>query len=167
MSRFTMVLEIIIMKDPNMNKIKYLLLFSFFLVKMNASAEIDCVVVCDKEDKETIIPIKDASEITFDANLMVIGSEVYNMNMLKKYYFADSENLGVQEISGEITGLKIDPKGLISFSSAIGKENVEVYNLAGIPQSYTNNGNVIDIRNLQPDVYVVKIGSATIKFVKK
>lgn len=74
MSRFTMVLEIIIMKDPNMNKIKYLLLFSFFLVKMNASAEIDCVVVCDKEDKETIIPIKDASEITFDANLMVIGS---------------------------------------------------------------------------------------------
>lgn len=150
-----------------MNKIKYIFLLSFLMVKLGASAEIDCVVVCDKEDRETIIPIKDASEITFDVNLMVIGSEVYNMNLLKKYYFADSENLGVQEIFGEIPGLKIDPKGIISFDSATGKENVEVYNLAGIPQSFTNIGNVIDIRHLQPDVYVVKIGTASIKFMKK
>lgn len=155
------------MKDQNMQKIKYLLLFSFFLVKLNASAEIDCVVVCDKEDKETIIPIKDASEITFDANLMAIGSEIYNMNLLKKYYFADSENLGVQEISGDIQGLKIDAKGLISFSSKTEKENIEVYNLSGLSQPFYLNGNVIDIRNLQPDVYVVKIGSASIKFIKK
>lgn len=155
------------MKDPNMKKFKYLLLLSFFLVKLNSSAAIDCVVVCDKEDKETIIPIKDASEITFDANLMAIGSEVYNMNLLKKYYFADSEALGVEEITGEIPGLKIDPTGLISFSSTTRKDDVEVYNLAGIPQSFTNDGNVIDIRNLQPDVYVVKIGAASIKFVKK
>lgn len=150
-----------------MNNIKFLLLLSFLMLKLNASAGIDCVVVCDKEDKETIIPINDASEITFDANLMVIGSEVYNMNLLKKYYFADSEILGVEEISGEIPGLKIDPKGLISFNSKAGKGNVEVYNLAGLSQPFHLNGNVIDIRNLQPDVYVVKIGSATIKFVKK
>ena len=137
------------------------------MVKLSASAEIDCVVVCDKEDKETIIPIKDASEITFDANMMVIGSDVYNMDLLKKYYFADSENLGVQEISGEIPGLKIDPKGLISFSFKPGKEDIEVYNLAGLSQTFYLNENVIDIRNLQPDVYVVKIGGATIKFIKK
>lgn len=150
-----------------MNKIKYIILFPFVLLKINTYAAIDCIVVCGKEDQETIIPVKNASEITFDSNLMAIGSEVYNMNLLKKYYFADSENLGVQEISGEITGLKIDPKGLISFGSVTGKENVEVYNLAGIPQSFTNNGNVIDIRHLQPDVYIVKIGTASIKFMKK
>ncbi|MBD5261644.1 MAG: T9SS type A sorting domain-containing protein [Bacteroides sp.] len=150
-----------------MTKIKYIVLLSLLTANLSASAEIDCVVVCDKEDKETIIPIKDASEITFDANLMAIGSEVYNMNLLKKYYFADSEALGVEEITGEIPGLKIDPTGLISFSSMTRKDDVEVYNLAGIPQSFTNDGNVIDIRNLQPDVYVVKIGAASIKFVKK
>ena len=150
-----------------MNKLKYLLLLSFLMVKLSAFAEIDCVVICDKEDKETIIPIKDASEITFDNNLMAVGSEVYNMNLLKKYYFADSENLGVQEISGEIPGLKIDPNGLISFSSNTGKENVKVYNLSGFFQPFHLNGNIIDIRNLQPDVYVIKIGSASIKFMKK
>lgn len=150
-----------------MKKLKYIILFSFALLQLNAYAEIDCIVVCDKNDKETIIPIKDASEITFDNNLMAVGSEVYNMNLLKKYYFADSENLGVQEISGEISGLKIDPNGLISFSSKNEKENVEVYNLSGLSQSFHLNGNVIDIRNLQPDVYVIKIGSASIKFMKK
>lgn len=150
-----------------MSNIKYLLLLSFMMVKINVTAAIDCVVVCDKEDKETIIPIKDASEISFDANLIVIGSEVYNMNLLKKYYFADSENLGVQEISGYIPGLKIDPSGLISFSDKIGKDNVEIYDLAGISQSFSCNENVIDIRNLPSDVYVVKIGNASIKFIKK
>ena len=150
-----------------MKIVKYLLFASFMMLKFNVFAGIDCVVVCDKEDKETIIPIKDASEITFDSNLMAIGSEVYNMNLLKKYYFADSENLGVQEISGEIQGLKIDPTGLISFGETIRKENIEVCNLSGISQPFAITGNVIDIRNLQPDVYVVKIGSASIKFVKK
>lgn len=147
--------------------IKYIVVALLIMLKFNASAKIDCIVVCDKEDKETIIPIKDASEITFDANLMVIGSEVYNMNLLKKYYFTDSENLGVKEISGDIPGLKIDPYGLISFSSKAVKENVEVYNLSGISQLFHLNENVIDIRNLQPDVYVVKIGSASIKFMKR
>ena len=151
----------------SMKRIKYLLLLSFLMVKLSASAEIDCVAICDKEDKETIIPIKDASEITFDANLMVIGSEIYNMNLLKKYYFADSENLGVQEISGEITGLTIDPKGLISFGESLETENIEVYNLSGLSQPFHLIGNVIDIRNLQPDVYIVKIGAASIKLVKK
>ncbi len=152
-----------------MKTIKILLLsvlLSLWFVS-NAFAGIDCVVVCDKDDKETIIPIKDASEITFDANLMVIGSEIYNMDLLKKYYFADSENLGVEEISGEIPGLKIDTKGLISFDEKMGKESIEVYNLAGIAQPYTINGNVIDIRNLSSDFYVVRIGNASIKFVKK
>lgn len=150
-----------------MKNLKYLLFASLMMLKLNAYASIDCVVICDKEDKETIIPIKDASEITFDANLMAIGSEVYNMNLLKKYYFADSENLGVQEISGEIPGLKIDPSGLISLGETTRMGNIEVYNLAGISQPFSVTGNVIDIRNLQSDVYVVKIGSATIKFVKK
>lgn len=150
-----------------MKHLKYHLLLSFLLVRLSISAAIDCVVVCDKEDKETIIPIKDASEITFDANLMIVGSEIYNMDLLKKYYFADSENLGVEEISGEIPGLKIDPTGLISFRKDVGKQFVEVYDLSGMPQHYTLNANVIDIRNLHPDVYIVNIGNASIKFVKK
>ena len=111
--------------------------------------------------------IKDASEITFDANLMAIGSDVYNMNMLKKYYFADSEILGVKEISDEIPGLKIDPKGVISFAGNCAKGNIEVYNLSGLPQPFSLNGNVIDISNLNPGVYVVKISNASIKFAKK
>ena len=150
-----------------MKRSKYILFLFLSLMTLNTSAKIDCLVVCDKEDKETIIPIKDASEITFNSNLMAIGSEVYNMNLLKKYYFADSENLGVEEISGEIPGLKIDPSGLISFGETTIKENIEVYNLVGISQTFSIYGNMIDIRNLQPDVYVVKIGSASIKFVKK
>lgn len=154
-------------KDKIMKKFKYILLLSFLTLKLNVFAKIDCIVVCDKDDKETIIPIKDASEITFDSNLMAIGSEVYNMNLLKKYYFADSENLGVQEISGEIPGLKIDPKGLIYVEEYIGKADIEVYNLAGISQTFSIAGNVIDIRNLQTDVYVVKIGRSSIKFMKK
>ncbi len=150
-----------------MRLIKYMLLASLLMLTLNAFAGIDCVVVCDKEDKETIIPIKDASEITFDANLMMIGSDIYNMNLLKKYYFADTENLGVEQISGDIPGLKIDTKGLISFNEKIGKESIEVCNLAGLPQPFSLNGNVIDIRNLSPDVYVVRIGYESIKFVKK
>lgn len=150
-----------------MKKIKYILLLSFLAASLTSLAGINCVVVCDKDDKETIIPINDASEITFDANLMTIGSDVYNMDLLKKYYFADSENLGVKEIYGEIPELKIDPTGLISFGGTAAQENIEVYNLAGISQPFTNSGNTIDIRNLPPDVYVVKIGSASIKFAKK
>lgn len=150
-----------------MKKLRYIILSFVAIYNFNALANMDCLVICDKDDKETIIPINDASEITFDANLMIIGKERYNMDLLKKYYFADSENLGVQEISGEIPGLKIDPKGLISFGETGRKENIKVFNLAGIPQSFTIDGNVIDIRNLQPDVYVIKIGNATIKFVKK
>ncbi len=105
-----------------MRLIKYMLLASLLMLTLNAFAGIDCVVVCDKEDKETIIPIKDASEITFDANLMMIGSDIYNMNLLKKYYFADTENLGVEQISGDILGLKIDTKEWISLDEKVGKK---------------------------------------------
>lgn len=146
---------------------KILTIFVLILWNLYAFAKTDCIVLCDKENKETIIPIKDATEISFDGNLMLVGKDMYSMNLLKKYYFADSENLGVQEISDPIRGLKIDPKGLIYFDEKESKGVIEVYNIQGISQFFIHSGNVIDIRNLQPDVYVVKIGNASIKFVKQ
>ena len=134
---------------------------------LSTFAAIDCVVVYDKNDDTSIIPIKDASEITFDKNIISIGSYSFNMDMLKKYLFSDSSQLGVEDIEGDISGLKIDPKGIITFDQSMAITSIDVWNVNGIAQPFNRSGNTIDFHSLPSNVYVIKIGQTSFKILKK
>lgn len=147
-----------------MSKIAIVLLM--LMVAFNSYAAIDCVVVYDKDGNQSIIPIKEASEIKFDAQTMSVGTYEFIIDNIKRYEFADASNLGIEEIIGDISGCKIDPIGLITFSEPITKE-VGVYNTQGFRLNVSPKGNVIDLTQLPSDVYFVKIGHSSIKFIKK
>lgn len=142
--------------------ISILILMSAF----NASASVDCVVVHGKEGKQEIIPIKEATEITFGAQTMNVGAYDFFLENVSKYEFADSQNLGIEEITGDISGIKIDPHGIISFPNEINVE-VGVYDTHGIKCEVMVSGKEINMRTLPADIYLVKIGSSSIKFLKK
>lgn len=136
------------------------------IAALSVNAAIDCVAVYDKAGKQEIIPIKDASEITFGVQTMNIGTYDFLLENVSRYEFADSESLGIEEILGDMPGIKIDPRGIISFPTAITNE-VGVYNTHGIKCNVTVRENEIDMRSLPTDVYLVKIGNSSIKFLKK
>lgn len=136
------------------------------LTAFNVYAAVDCVVVYDKAGKQEIIPIKEAGEITFSSQTMNVGTYDFLLDNLSKYEFADSESLGIEEISGDISGIKIDPSGLITFPMAIAEE-VRVYNTHGIKCNVNIRDNEIDMRSLPTEVYLVKVGNSSIKFLKK
>lgn len=146
---------------------RIIFLFAMIFGWLSSYAAIDCVAVYDRYDEVSIIPIRDASEISFEAEVIYIGSYSFNMNLLKRYEFADSSTLGIEEINGDIPGLKIDPKGVIMFDSSLSKHAVEVWNVSGVAQPFVRNGNTVDISRLPSAVYVVKIGQATIKILRR
>ncbi|MBD5356931.1 MAG: T9SS type A sorting domain-containing protein [Bacteroides sp.] len=145
---------------------KSVLVLSLLMISMSAYAKIDCVVVYDKTGAQSIIPIKEASEINFSAQTMNVGSYEFITDNIKRYEFADSANLGIEEMSGDIYRYKIDPTGLIMLPTPI-TQDVAVYNAQGLKFEISLSDNVIDIRHLPTDVYLVKIGQSTIKFLKK
>ncbi len=134
---------------------------------LSSYAALDCVAVYDKNDEVSIIPINDASEISFEGNVIYIGSYSFNMELLKRYVFADSGTLGIEEIDGDIPGLKIDPRGVITFDGKMSNVTVEVWNIGGVAQTFVRNENTVDISRLPSDVYIVKIGQSTIKILKR
>lgn len=136
------------------------------MITISMYAAIDCVVVYHRDGNQSIIPIKEASEIKFDAHIMNVGAYEFVIDNVKRYEFADASNLGVEEIIGDISGCKIDPIGLIIFSEPITKE-IGVYNAQGVNFTISPKGNMIDLTHLPPDVYIVRIGYSSIKFIKK
>lgn len=146
---------------------RQIIMILLLAVGLSSYAAIDCVAVYDKNDNVSIIPIKEASEISFDGNIISIGSYSFNMDLLKKYMFGDSSQLGVQDIDGDIPGLIIDPNGMVSFDGSMSDASVEVWNVTGVPQAFKRSGNTIDFSNLPPDVYIVKIGDVSIKILKR
>lgn len=146
---------------------KQIIAILMLAVGLSTYAAVNCVAVYDKNDEVSIIPIDDASEISFDGSIISIGSYSFNMDLLKKYMFADSSQLGIQDIDGDVPGLIVDPKGIITFDDGMSDATVDVCNVNGIVQTFRRNGNTVDFSSLPPDVYIVKIGQASIKILKK
>lgn len=113
------------------------------------------------------MPINDASEIQFEDNIIRIGSYSFNMDMLSRYIFADKSELGIEDVMGDINGLKILPVGLIHLDGTLKNQEIGVWDTQGIVQNFVKKDNVVDIRHLPSNVYVIKIGNTSFKFVKK
>lgn len=144
----------------------FLLIF-FLSIGFGAYAVIDCIVIHTKSDSINIIPLEEAPEITFDSHMMRIGSYDFNLENVVRYEFTEASTVGIESISGELKGFKIDPNGYITVPDAPAVSDIIIVNKAGISCGYMLNGNIIDIHNLPSDVYVIKIGSSSFKFRKK
>ena len=136
------------------------------MVSIGSYAEIDCLIVYEKTGIQSIIPIKEASEIKFGVQTISVGSYEFIIDNIKRYEFGDSRSLGIEDVTGDISKYKIDPKGLITFSAPIQQE-IRVYNSQGLSFDIKPEDNIIDISHLPTGIYIVKIGYSSIKLIKK
>lgn len=128
-------------------------------------AKTDCVVIYEKTGAETLILLKDMSEISFTNNLIHIGEHEFFLDKLIRYEFADSNNAGISEIEGDLSNLRIDSRGIIEFSTDV--NDISVYDLKGNSCHFIRNGNKIDITGLPKEIYLIKIGKTSFKLLKK
>lgn len=144
---------------------RIIIIFFMLIFSIETHASVNCLKVYNKIGQQEIIPIGIASEITFGDQTMNIGSYEFLLKDILRYEFCDLSDTGISEISDKISEIKINPSGIITFPHTI-TENVNVYNSKGIIQNVKVHDTVIDLTQLQSDMYLIVIGQSALKFLK-
>lgn len=150
-----------------MKKHRFIPLFFFLLMANSLFAEGErCLVVLLKSGTQISLPVSDQPKITFDGTVMRVGDGDYQIENVRKWMVGDPEQLGVETTQAERT---------LQYSNGVltvnGNADIRIYNAAGMemPFNARSNGDGrlrIDLSSWLQDVYLVKVGTETLKIRK-
>lgn len=142
-----------------------------FLLPMHA-AERDCMIVHLQSGDNVVFLLEDSPQIFFTENGAEINLHTYQLSEIKKYTFGDSENLpqGLSDLIAHEPVAMYDGKLFVNMHES--DTRLCIYTVAGQEMQLqnitrTDNKAVVDISSLPAGVYVLGIGSESIKFVKR
>lgn len=124
------------------------------------------LVVLLKSGTQIVLPISEQPKITFDGTVMRVGDGDYQIGNVRKWMIGDPEQLSVDDVEANST---IAYKGgVLTVNSGA---DIHVYNTAGVEMPINarsdSSGHLhIDLSTWPQDVYVVKVGSETLKIRK-
>lgn len=153
---------------------KFILLFliNFTIIVQSAySQEYKQLVIHFKTGSSAIFPIERQPKITFDNGIVAIDTELYQISNISKYTFNDSDHSNIEAVDKDGNIVKIE-KGAIYFKADKSGIPIKLFEVNGIEHPVNikdaDNGIIkIDLSGLDKKVYMLKIGSETIKIKKK
>lgn len=153
-------------------KRKYAFLWALLFLLPLCAAERDCLIVHLQSGDNVVFLLKDSPQIFFTENGAEINLHTYQLSEIKKYTFGDSEHLpeGLSDqIAHELVAM-YDGKLFVNMQK--GDTRLCIYTIAGQEMRLQNitrtyNKAVVDISGLPAGVYVLGIGSESVKFVKR
>ena len=117
--------------------------------------------------------IDEKPQVIFEGSVLCINTNRFQISEVKKYTFSKNEELGIESVEEKknMTLTQLDGEKIAVSVKDTG-EAVHVYSANGIEQyvsKFVNNDGeiVIDFAGLLPDIYLITIGSETIKIRKK
>lgn len=107
--------------------------------------------------------------ITFNQNLMTVGSQNYSFSDVNKYTFATQT--GINNILDDNT-IVFNGDGHIKINSNYNASEIQLYSIEGInyPLSISSNSDnsfTVDISSLHTGYYIIRIGPKRIKIYKR
>ena len=161
-------------------KLKYcLLIVVFLLTNFNLSAdEFISIFLSNSDNSPVRVEVSAISSIKFNKTVMFVGD---NDGLYKEYSFSDirkivfeGDDTSIETIDANASKINVYPNPvkddlLIEGVNDILESDVCIYSLMGVlvAQYSQWNGEKIDVSNLNAGVYLVKINSTTLKFVKQ
>ena len=124
------------------------------------------LVVLLKSGTQISLPVSEQPKITFAGTVMRVGDGDYQIENVRKWMVGDPEELGVENVKAERTVQYSN--GVLTVNS---KADIHIYNAAGMemPVSARADGDGrlrIDLSSWPQDVYLVKVGTETLKIRK-
>ncbi len=158
--------------NTKLRKRKYAFLLALlFLLPMHA-AERDCMIVHLQSGDNVVFLLKDSPQIFFTENGAEINLHTYQLSEIKKFTFGDSEHLpeGLSDLIAYEPVSIHDGKLFVNMQES--DTRLCIYTIAGQEMrlqniTRTDHKAVVDISGLPAGVYVLGIGSESIKFVKR
>ena len=151
----------------------YLLLIGLLLfpIAIVASPR-DCMVIHLQSDACLVFMLEDEPQIFFTENGFEIGLHSLQLSEVVKYTFEDSENLpeGLSDVVIE-SDIKIRD-GIVVVSAKHARDKVCLYNALGqeityMPVYSSAESVIIDINQLPVGVYLLHVGSETLKIMHR
>lgn len=130
--------------------------------------ETNAVVLYMTANRTKVIPLEDAHEITFSGSQINIGLLSFSLNEIVRYEFGTSSY--IKDIEGDVSdvkGISIDPQGFIDISKLNEQSPVSVYGIDGAEHPFILRDKVIDISDLMPGIYVIRIGNTSFRMLKQ
>lgn len=152
-------------------KIIFLFTILTSLFQAAYSQEHKQLVIHFKTGSSAIFPIERQPKITFDNGIVAIDTELYQISNISKYTFNDSDHSNIEAVDKDGNIVKIE-KGAIYFKADKSGIPIKLFEVNGIEHPVNikdaDNGIIkIDLSGLDKKVYMLKIGSETIKIKKK
>lgn len=132
-----------------------------------ASVSAQNLVLHKVGSEKVIIPVKDATEITFTGTQINIGPKSMNLDDVARYEFTGMSGIDDVVIDGDIDGLQIDSRGIIVFPDAALCAIARVYSASGAECACTKNGDTLDFSGQPAGVYVISTGDKSLKMAKR
>ena len=154
------------------NKI-YLLLLGLLLLPITiAAAPRDCMVVHMQSGANLVFMLEDEPQIVFTENGFDIGLHSLQLSEVVKYTFEDSDHLpeGLSDVIVE-SDIKIRD-GIVVIGARHAQEHVRLFNTLGqqityVPVYTSETSLVIDLNQLPLGVYLLNVGSETLKIMHR
>ncbi len=158
--------------NPKFRKRKYAFLLALLFLLPLRAAERDCLIVHLQSGDHVVFMLEDNPQIYFTETGAEINMHSYQFSEVKKYTFGDSEHLpqGLSDLIAHESVAMHDGKLIVSMQES--DTRLCIYTITGqemqLPHiTRTDNKAVVDINNLPAGVYVLGIGTESIKFVKR
>lgn len=115
-------------------------------------------------------PIEDQPKIVFEDGVISISTERFQINNVQKYTFSENEALSIEGVDTDEVKMYQGDKIVVDLNSV--SDKVSVYSSKGLEQAVSavktdERKVVLDMSNLQPDVYVISVGNKSFKIRKK
>lgn len=137
------------------------------LSSIAAKASTQNLVLHKTWGETVIIPVEDAEEISFTGTRINIGSISLNLEDVARYEFSDLSGIDDIIIDCNLSGVQIDPRGIITFSDTSQCSIARVYSASGVECKYTRSGAILDFSGEPTGVYVISCGNKSLKMLKR
>lgn len=127
----------------------------------------NCVLIYTKNAAPTLIPFESVEDISFSGDKMSIGTYNFTLQDVEKYEFADASSVISIKDDGCSLQIKFDPKGIVYFDETIKIGPITVSDISGIPCRIKTAPGIVDFSHCSPGIYIVSIGSESIKVIKQ
>ena len=134
-----------------------IMILFWILLPLSAIASSHLVLFLTSGGRVTI-PIDEQPKISFEGSIIIVGGTSYQMDNVQKWMVGDPETVGIEDV------ITVTPK--------VKGARAKVFNAAGVEvpaKAMTDaNGRVqFDLRSLPTGVYVIQIGTETLKVTKR
>lgn len=137
--------------------IGFVMMFSRVLNPICATASSHLVLFLTTGTRVSI-PVSEQPKISFEDNVIVVGGVSYQMDNVQKWMVGDPEKVGIEDV------ITVTPK--------IKGTKAKVFNTAGVEvpagvKADSNGRLQVDLKGLPTGVYVIQVGTESLKVTKR